>query len=89
MSQLYIYIYKMQDFHFSLIVEQLEILKFDNVCDFRFMFLFCFKSHMFFTMDKDLWFRREDMKGKKKTSLNIKYYLQNVDNTFYKLSHSM
>lgn len=66
MSQMYIYIYKMQDFHFSLIVEQLEILKFDNVCDFRFMFLFCFKSHMFFTMDKDLWFRREDMKEKKK-----------------------
>ena len=44
MSQVYIYFYKMQDFNFSIIVEQLEILKFDNVCDFRFMFLFCFKS---------------------------------------------
>ena len=63
---IYLFIYKIQDFHFSIIVEQLEILKFDNVCDFRFMFLFCFKSHMFFTMDKDLWFRRENMKEKKK-----------------------
>lgn len=44
MSQVYAYFYKMQDFNFSIIVEQQEILKFDNVCDFTFMFLFCFKS---------------------------------------------
>lgn len=75
----------MLDFHFSLIVEQLEILKLMcvilGVCSFSVLKVKCFLQ----------WtrFRRENMK-EKKTSLDLKYsYLQNVDNTFYKLSHSM